>query len=311
VAESCPRADLGVIDGTDTCVEAPAPGQANPEKLRCGLGADDLAVGLSGQTPSQAWLTRHSLLIAAGSSGAVLGVTFPGGSVVTPVINAGTVDLSDCSGGSSSSSSSSGVTTSGSGPTSSSSGGSGTSTGASSGGGSNGTYYPDPYAGVGCDCNGTAEPVDDYETQPPDDEETSGYDYQNDDDCEGDSSDTSDDSSDGCSGDTSESGSDEETSGYDYQNDDDCGGDTTDTSSSGDGCSGDSGGDGSSSDGCSSDSSGSSSGSSCKGDSSGSSGDGCSMAKRRRSPKLSLMTFCAALVLAPLRRKLRKKPRRS
>jgi hypothetical protein len=303
VAPSCPRADLGVIDGVDDCVETTTAGETDPEKLRCGDGADDLAVGLSGQSPAVTWLTRHSLLIAAGSSGALLGVTFPGGAPVSPTLDSGTVDLTDCNGTSTTTSSSSttttgGGTTSSGGPGNSSSGATSTSTGASSGGGSVDHYYPYP---GGCDCGGTVDTSDTYvETTPETSGETSGYDYQNDDGCSSDTTETSS-SDDGCSGDTTDTSSD---SGYDYQNEDDgCSSDTTDTSSS-DGCSSDSAGDGSSS-GCSSDTSGSSD--SCKSDTSGS-GSGCTVAKSgRRSPKLSLMTFCAGLVLAPLRRKLRKK----
>lgn len=314
VAQSCPRADLGVIDGTDDCVEATTGGETDPAKLRCGDGADDLAVALSGQSPAEAWLTRQSLLIAAGSSGALLGVSFPGGASVSPVLEAGVMDLSDCDGPTTSSSTTSSTTTTGGG-TSTASGfvGSSSSSGGASSGNSSGGGYGDPYYPYpgGCDCGGTVDTYDpgyvETETETESETETSGYDYQNEDDCDGDTTDTAQSSDDGCSGDTSDTGADTE-SGYDYQNEDACSGDTTDTSSS-DGCSSDSGGSSSGSDsGCSSDSSGSSDG--CKSDTSSSSGSGtgCSVAKgRRRSPRLSLMTFCAALVLAPLRRVLRKK----
>jgi Uncharacterized protein conserved in bacteria (DUF2330) len=313
VAQSCPRADLGVIDGTDDCVEATTGGETDPATLRCGDGADDLAVALSGQSPAEAWLTRHSLLIAAGSSGALLGVTFPGGTSVSPLFEAGVMDLSDCDGPTTSSSTTTTTTSTGnSGSTSMASGfpvsasSGGTSSGDSSGGGYGGYYGPYP---GGCDCGGTVDTYDpgyvETDTETESDTETSGYDYQNEDDCDGDTTDTAQSSDDGCSGDTSDTGTE---SGYDYQNEDACSGDTTDTSSS-DGCSGDSsGGGGSSSSGCASDSSGSSS-DGCKSDTgSSSSASSCSVAKgRRRSPKVSLMTFCAALVLAPLRRVLRKK----
>src|SRR5262249_41020132 len=149
----CPRADLGVVDGADTCTESPA-GQTDPAALRCGEGADDLAVALSGLVPSETWLTRRSMQIAKGQSGAAWPIKFAAGGEVSPLLKAGSVDFSACgpdagAGGSSGSSSSS----SGSGSTSSG----GTTTGSS---GSNPTggspdVYVDPNGG--CDCSGTAD----------------------------------------------------------------------------------------------------------------------------------------------------------
>ena len=282
VAASCPRADLGVVGGVADCVETTAAGETDPETLRCGEGADDLAVALSGQVPVAAWLTRHSLLVAAGSSGSALTVTFPGGAAMTPVLRAESVDLSECGG----SGGGSGTTSTGpsGGPTGTTS--SGTSSSGTSGGGTNVPTYREPVVVPGCDCGSTADTADGYYETAPYEETTEG-DSQNEDGCGSDTTDTTTDDDDGCSGDTTETGDSAETSGYDYQNEDDCGSDTTDTTSG--------------SDGCSSDSSGSSSGDSCGSDSKDS---GCAVAKsrRRRTPKLSLMTFCAAVVLAPLRR---------
>ncbi|HSN96978.1 MAG TPA: DUF2330 domain-containing protein, partial [Candidatus Nanopelagicales bacterium] len=69
VSGSCPRADQGVVDGADTCVEAPLVGETDPARLRCGEGADDLAVGLSGLIPSGAVLTRYTLRVPAQGGG--------------------------------------------------------------------------------------------------------------------------------------------------------------------------------------------------------------------------------------------------
>lgn len=308
VAASCPRADYGVVDGVDACAEAPGPSDTDPERLRCGPVADDLAVGLSGLTPSGAWLTRYSLRIAAGQGGASWPIAFGAGAPVTPVLEAGGVTLSACGGadaGPDGSSSSTGTFPG----TSTSSGGQSTGTtspsGGSSGSDTSGTgevideddYYPV----AGCDCSGTAV-----------DTGYGGYGG-------GSSADEVDDEDEGCGSDTSDSSSSE---------DEGCGSDTTETSGEDDGCGSDSSessddscgsdsSDSSSSDGCGSDTGGDSGGdTSC--DSGSGTGEKCSMvadpqqrARKRRPVRLSPVALGALALLAPLRRATRRRPGRA
>lgn len=294
VAASCPRADLGVVDGADTCSEMPG-GYTDPAALRCGDGADDVAVALSGLVPAETWLTRQSMLIERGTGGLTWALKFAPGAALSPVVTATSVDLGACfeepDAGSTTWSSGSGFD-----PSSSSggmtSGGSNNPSGGSPTGGPPNVYVsPD----VGCDCSGTADTVDYWEeTAPSDDGDT--YESSSGDDC---SSDTTSSSGDDCGGDTSESygsSGDSCDSGEDPGGSDNC---TGDTSSSED-CSGDTGSSGESCD------SGSGSADSC--DSGGSSGSDCSVASgrrdgaKRRAPKLSAMTLGLLALIAPLRR---------
>jgi hypothetical protein len=287
VAAVCPRAALGVIAPAPTCTESPGPGEIDPNTLRCGSGADDLALALSGLVPASAWLTRQSLIIPGGSYGADTLLGFAVGAPASPVLDAANVDVSDCGdagghpGSSSSSSSTSGMTTSGS---------SGRSSSGIVGFGdglditANVVGAAASGADTSCDCSGT--------------QGTSGGG------CSGSTDASGSTSSDSCSGSSSSSDG---------------------TSSSGS-CSGSSSSDGTSSESCSSGSSssdscssGSSSSESCSSGSSdssgcsGSSGDAfkCATAgsRRPRGPRLSIVLMAAMAVLAPLRRRAR--PRRS
>ncbi len=94
VAAVCPHAEYGVIDGTATCTESPAPGQIDPSTLRCGPGADDLALALSGLPPASTWLTRQTLIIPSGATGVDSLVGLVDGAAVSPVIEAFSVDVS-------------------------------------------------------------------------------------------------------------------------------------------------------------------------------------------------------------------------
>ena len=295
VAASCARADLGVLDPGVACVESVPPGRVDPAKLRCGGSADDLAVALSGLAPTEVWLTRQSLEIAAGNAGVDWSLVFNGGPVVSPVRSAKSLDLAGCN---SASTSSSGVTTGGfTGSSSSATSSSATGTGGmisvgigvgvgglaptsgvgqggsdSSGGyhsNGSGTIDPGPID-VSCGCSGT---VDTAGTSVDDSSDS----------CDG----SSDSSSDSCSGDSSDG--------------DTCSGD----SSSGDSC------DGSSSGGDSCDSS--SGGESCDGggdlDCSGGSGD-CSVSRgrghKRPAPRLSVLSLALVALIAPYRRRGRR-----
>lgn len=307
VATSCPRADLGVVDGTPSCVEAPVAGQIDPAKLRCGGAVDDLAVAFSGLSPAAVRLTRHTSRIAPGAAGHAWPVAFGEGPALEPILEATALDLSGCDDaggtGSGRGAGSSGSSRGTGGPPGGSSGGAGSGVS----GGDGYVYHHDPYADVGCDCSGT-ETVGYHsggetdegggETEPA---EETGYAYQDDDGCSSDSSETA--SGDDCGGDSSDPSSSgdgcsgQTESGYDYQEDDGCSGESAGSGSS-DSC----GDDGSSSgtDSCSGDGA-SSTGDGCSGSSGG--GEDCSVARgRRRSPRLSALTLGALALLAPLRR---------
>ncbi len=281
VGLACPRADLAALAGNCT-PEAPGPGEVDPATLLCGPGADDLAVALSGAVPGDTFLT-----FAAGAS-------------KQPIVEAGSVDVSDCSGGSGGAG---GSTTGGSGNGSGASG----SGGAPSGSGNNGSYVgvdldiegPTIVAG-GCSCNGPGDSgtLDTSETGGTNETETG----------ETETEESKSSGGDDCSGDSS-SGSGSGSSGGD-----DCSGDSSSSSSSGDDCSGDSSSSGSS-DGCSCDP-GSSSSDGCSCDPGGSSTEcavttGRPTARRTAGVRLSALTFAMAFVLLPLRRRGTRKRRAS
>ena len=300
VAASCPRADLGVIDPGVSCVESAPPGNVDPAKLRCGGSADDLAVALSGLTPSQVWVTRQSLEIPVGQAGIDWPLLFSGGAAVSPVRVAKNLDHTGCNDGSSTGVTSGGMSTSGvtaSSSSSSSATGAGgmisvgvgpdLTSGVGQGGANNTSGYESSGSGsvsatpidANCGCDGTMTEVQDGSSS---------------DSCDG----SSDDSSDSCSGDSSDG--------------DSCSGDSSD----GDSCSGDS----SDGDTCSGDSSGgdscdgSSGGDSCDSgggdlDCSGGSGD-CSVGGRRghkrSAPRFSVLSLAVIALIAPLRRRGRR-----
>ncbi|MGK3997890.1 DUF2330 domain-containing protein [Sorangium sp. So ce1024] len=295
VAASCPRAEHGVVDGAADCTESPRRDETDPELLRCGPIADDLAVGLSGLAPSSVWLTRVSLRLAAGQSGADWPLVFGDGPAVAPIVRAGSLDLNECSGEGSGAGAGGG---SGAGPGGSSGTGwpgglgGGPSTGGSSTTGGpprvDGPYYHDaPDTEMGCGCAGTAETV------VVDDVEDDEY-YAENDGCSGDTSEPAPEDEyyaedDGCSGDTSEPAPEDE---Y-YAEDDGCSGDTSESEdeyyAEDDGCSGGSD-DSVESEDCSV------------------AGERRAGARKKRGPKLSVMALGAFALIAPLRRASR--PRR-
>ncbi|WP_437983647.1 DUF2330 domain-containing protein [Sorangium sp. So ce117] len=268
VAASCPRAAHGVVDGALDCAESPRRDEVDPDLLRCGPAADDLAVGLSGLAPSSVWLTRVSLRLAAGQPGADWPLTFGEGSAISPVVRAGSVRVDECTGegGAGGSSGVGGPDGLGGGP---GSGGFGPTSGSSGAGNpppDDDDYYDEPAADVGCGCSGTADTVVVDDTDPQDVEEDEYY--AEDDGCSGDTSEPAPEDEyyaedDGCSGDTSES-KDE----Y-YAEDDGCSGDTDDSAESED---------------CSI------------------AGERQSSARKKRGPKLSVMALGMFALIAPLRR---------
>lgn len=310
VASSCPRAALGVVDGIDACVESPTAGSTvDPERLRCGALIDDLAVALSGQDASRAWLTRHSILIEAGGPGTTRLAGSAPGAAVSPERRAASVHLDGCEGGGST------------GPGTVGAGG-GTSSGAGAPSNAGTVQIPVYRTDAGCGSSGEvgevlyfiavdtaeAEQAPDYYTEEEscggDTSETVSAVYEAPDFDEGasESSYEGDDSGDDCGSDTSES----------YDSGDDCGSDTSESSGSGEDCGSDTGSGedcgsdtgSSSGDSCGSDT-GSYSGDSCGGDSSG--GEGCSMGRlRRKRPRFSMLLMATVALLAPLRRARRR-----
>jgi hypothetical protein len=275
VAASCPPGVLGFVDPAQPCTESPGPGQIDPNELRCGPGADDLAIALSNLRPSSVWVTRQALVIPDGSFGLNALLGFGADAPLSPVLSAESVDYGGCAdaGTSSSGSTSSSGTVAGSGAGSS-----------SSGVVSSGSGHP---GGGGIDFGGV-----DLDVDAPSDTSCS---------C-GDTTLTSGDSdtTDGGNTDSSCSSSDPSSSG--------CSGNSSDGTDSNSSSSCSSGGDSGSS-GCSGSDSGSSG---CSGDSGGSgcSGGGgsdfnCVIARPRRprAPKLSILLMVVLSVAAPLRRR--------
>ena len=71
VALACPAGALAHV-GAGTCTETTAPGEIDPGAFRCGGIAGDLALGLSGISPSSAWLTRMRTVLSTGADTSVL-----------------------------------------------------------------------------------------------------------------------------------------------------------------------------------------------------------------------------------------------
>lgn len=298
VGPVCPRGDLAALAGA--CVGAsPGVNELDPAAFFCGPGADDLALVVAGAVAADTWVTRHTLVIAAGATGKDRGVFDGPAPEKLPIVQAAGVDIGDCfggaggggttsssgsgaSGGSTSTSSGSGGTTTGSGSGNSGNWGSGSGNSGSWGGSGGDESDPSVYVDTsGCACSGPIDTGDTYET----------YDSGGDD-CDGGSSsgssgdDCDSGSSAGSSGDDCDSGSSAGSSG------DDCDSGTT---GGGDDCSGDAG-----------------SSDSCGGDSASSD---CSVSRgspnvrRRVLPKLSVMTLALTGLLLPLRRRGTRKRR--
>ncbi|RLB56665.1 MAG: hypothetical protein DRI90_18535 [Deltaproteobacteria bacterium] len=312
LAASCPRADLGIVDGTNECTETILPGQADPELLRCGPLADDLAVALSGLTGSDAWLSRHGLWVDTGEGGWMKTIASTTGPAVDPVWTATTPDLSGCGeGGAGGAGSSSGTGASSSG-----------STGSSGTGGAATVQVPVYEVDTSCGAHEVGAILYYVVVEASEEEPAPEY-YYEEEDCSGDTSESYTPVYDDGGGETDDYGYEEDgTDGYEG---DDCGGDTSDTSTdSGDDCEGDTSDTGSGSDDdCEGDTSDSSGDSDCGGDTSdGSSDSGCSSGdgesgcalsgrgRRRKMPRLSILVVAAISVLTPLRRLTRRRSRR-
>lgn len=321
VAPACGRGDLASV-APAVCSESSSQYETNPEYVRCGTTADDLAIALSGAVPASTWLTRWTSWIEPwGSRPEEAFHAVSGAPIVGPLFTASGWD-SECSGdaGADSGSAGSGNT----GPDAGAAGTSGGWAGSSGVGGYNGGYGG--YAGQGGGTwgggygNNTGNPgqggyYDDgyYDDEYYDDSNVSvGVQGS----C---SSSSSSSSGDSCSGDSSSDESGGDSCSSDSSSDsggDSCSGD----SSEGDSCSGDSSG--SEAESCSGDSS-SGGGESCSGSSSsggaescsGSSGGSsdCSVARGkggRRRPPLSGLTLGLVAVMLPLRRFLRARGRK-
>jgi hypothetical protein len=71
VALACPAGALAHL-GAGTCTETTVPGEIGPGAFRCGGIADDLALALSGISPSGAWITRMRTVLSTGTDTTVL-----------------------------------------------------------------------------------------------------------------------------------------------------------------------------------------------------------------------------------------------
>ncbi|APR74908.1 Hypothetical protein A7982_00254 [Minicystis rosea] len=163
VAPSCPHAQLGGPDPDAACTEPVTASQIDPDDLRCGAGADDLAVALSGLAPSSVSITRLHLVIGAGEDGTDLPIEVAPGPEKSPVVTATAIDKTACASSTSSSSSSGQLFTDLEGPNgSSASSSSGSSNGAPSiesapSSSSNGSSDDSGSSrGDSCDCDGEA-----------------------------------------------------------------------------------------------------------------------------------------------------------
>jgi hypothetical protein len=324
VAHACPRANLGVVDGSPSCTEAPNGMEVDPAKLRCGGQTDDLALALSDLQPANTWITRLTMIVPKDMSGQTWPITFASvAPEVDPTETAASISFAECNGMTSSSSgngSSSGNPTTGA----STSGGPVTT-----GNGVGGNWNSDPSSDsdMSCGCGGPAGAPVIIDENYGGAGGTGGsggagggdiyYDDTTSDDCSGSTvestdpaySDTS--SSDDCDGSTVES---TETAYSDTSSSDDCEGSTSDStyseSSSDEGidCSGDTSETGSGG-------SGGSGGSTDYSETSDSSD--CAVARapstrakpHKRGPRASVLTLGLLAILAPLRRLTR--PRRN
>jgi hypothetical protein len=270
VADVCPHAAYGVVPPAASCTEAPVPPQIDPSRLRCGAGADDLALALSGLTPQAVSITRSSLVIGAGESGSSYPVGFTSGAAVGPVIDVATLDTGSCADAGGSTSSSSGTSTGTGAGTST-----GTGTGAKGNSSSGGMEVNGIGNGVGDGLGAVADGIDAAGSA------VDGCD------CSGNAgSDASSSSDQSCGSDSSGSGS--------------CSGDS----------SGSDGSSSCSSDSASSSSCDGSSADACSGAADFSGCDCATAARPRRGggPRLSILMVAALAVLGPLRRRTR--PRR-
>jgi len=319
VAHVCPRANLGVVDGSASCTEAPSGMEVDPAKLRCGGRTDDLALALSDLQPANAWVTRLTMIVPKDMSGQTWPITFAS---VAPEVDAtetaASISFAGCNGMASSSSSGNG-----------SSGGNPTTGGSTSGNpvttgngvGGNSTYDPDSDMSCGCGGPAGAPVIIDESYGGAGGTGGSGgaggggiyYDDTTSDDCSGSTvestdpaySDTS--SSDDCDGSTVES---TDPAYSDTSSSDDCDGSTTDSTSSDTSSSSSEGID------CSGDTSGGGSGGSTDYTESSDSSD-CAVARtpstrakpHKRGPRASVLTLGLLAILAPLRRLTR--PRRN
>ncbi len=170
VAASCPRAELGVVDGGAGCAESVAAGEVDPSLFRCLPAADDLAVALGGMAPKDAWITRIALELEPHETGELTTAVATSGPSVSPVIVANSVDVSGCLDPSGSTTGASGGATSGGSP---------------SGGTSGTTEVPVYEVHESC---GHREAEVAYVLFVPEDEQAPDYYYYEDDACAGDTS---------------------------------------------------------------------------------------------------------------------------
>lgn len=304
VSRACPAASLGSSGVAPACDEVVDASEVDAAMLRC-FAADDLAVGLYGMRASEVTLTRHRLLVAAGSYGDSYSISVIDGETLLPIWSASQVDDSGCSDGG---------------------GGSGDPGGGSGSGKGKTRRVPVYQVHDGCDGRYVGDVL--YYVSESIEVAPSAY-YVENGDCGGSTTaayeapdidvdadvdvDVSTSSGDDCGGDSPD--------GYDG---DDCGGDSPDGYDAGDDCGGDAGsgddcgGDASGGDSCSGDGASGAdcggdagSGADCGGDAAGAAdcGGDCSLGGKRRSrmPRFSILVMMALVVAVPLRRLTRPK----
>ncbi|HEY4118739.1 MAG TPA: hypothetical protein VGM56_12830, partial [Byssovorax sp.] len=96
VGNACPAGALATVGALAPCDESTANGELDPSTMRCADDLDDLAIGVSGLTAANVWLTRQTMLVERASGGPDLYASAQADAEVTPIVVSGRVDLVGC-----------------------------------------------------------------------------------------------------------------------------------------------------------------------------------------------------------------------
>lgn len=96
VAAGCPEGALASEQDGAPCTETDTPNVVSPSALRCGKGADDLALALAGASPASTWLTRYELRVPPNARGVDVAVELTDEGALVPTRVAEKVDASGC-----------------------------------------------------------------------------------------------------------------------------------------------------------------------------------------------------------------------
>lgn len=96
VGAGCPEGALASEQDGPPCTETDTPSVVSPSALRCGKGADDLAVALAGASPASTWLTRYALRVPPSARGVDLAIGLKEEGALVPTRVAEKVDASGC-----------------------------------------------------------------------------------------------------------------------------------------------------------------------------------------------------------------------